>query len=85
MEVDPARARQLLEQVPVSFVIVDELEFMDVARRFALPAVSAGEWRLVRTFNRTRVYQYVGIIEKPPPPRFAGENRRTPISFPGLR
>jgi len=60
MEPDAARARQLLEDVPVSFVIVDDLDFLDIARRYALPAVSgeAANWRLVRKYNKTKIYQH---------------------------
>jgi hypothetical protein len=59
MEIDPAHARRLLEAVPVSYVIVDELEFADMSRRYALPAVEnhpAG-WRLVHEIDNTRIYE----------------------------
>ncbi len=51
MEPDPARARRLLEGVPVSYVIVDQLQFLDVSRRYALPAVKSDPvgWRLVHS------------------------------------
>jgi hypothetical protein len=51
MDQDPLRARRLLEAVPVSYVIVDELEFLDVSRRYALPAVKGDPlgWHLVHT------------------------------------
>src|SRR5262249_17073958 len=49
MEPDPTRARHLLERVPVSYVIVDQLQFLDLSRRYALPAVKSDPigWRLV--------------------------------------
>lgn len=58
MEVEPEVARRLLDGVPVSYVIVDQLPFLDVTRHFALPAVE-GEpgWRLVFEVDRTRVYE----------------------------
>jgi hypothetical protein len=59
MESDPIRARRLLEAVPVSYVIVDQLEFLDISRRYALPAVESdsAEWRLVKAFDDTRIYE----------------------------
>lgn len=59
-EADPARARRLLDGVPVSYVIVDQMPFLDVARHFALPAVANDpSWRLVYEVDRTRVYERV--------------------------
>ena len=58
MESDPVHARRLLEAVPVSYVIVDELEFVDISRRYALPAVENDptSWRLVHSIGATRIY-----------------------------
>ena len=58
MESDPAHARRLLEAVPVSYVIVDEFEFLDISRRYALPAVESDPagWRLVHAIDDTRIY-----------------------------
>ena len=58
MEDDPVRARELLESVPVSYVIVDEMDFLDISRHYALPAVlsAPGTWRLVHAIEGTRVY-----------------------------
>ena len=39
MESDPVRARLLLESVPVSYVLVDNWEFLDLSRRYARPAM----------------------------------------------
>lgn len=64
LEKDPARAHELLDSVPVTYVIVDELEFLDVSRRYAAPVVETfpQAWRLVylspggglRVYERTR-------------------------------
>jgi len=53
-EVDPVKAERLLEQVPVSYVVVDQLsEYLDVARRYAGPVVEHAEnrWRLIYASN----------------------------------
>ena len=58
MDPDPASAKRLLETVPVSYVIIDQLEFLDISRRYALPAIEndpAG-WHLVKNFDHTKVY-----------------------------
>jgi uncharacterized membrane protein len=59
MEADPARARRLLEAVPVSYVIIDELEFLDVSRRYARPAVESDpvDWSLVHSIGGTQIYE----------------------------
>ena len=56
MEAAPERARQLLESVPVSYVIVDKLKFVDISRRYADPAVESdrGTWRVVQSMHGTR-------------------------------
>ncbi len=48
-EPDPAAAEHLLSAVPVRWVIVDDLDFLDVSRRYAEPALTAHpeHWRLV--------------------------------------
>jgi hypothetical protein len=48
-EPDPAKAQRLLDSARVAYVIVDELAFLDVTRRYAQPVVTApGErWELV--------------------------------------
>lgn len=59
MEANPAVCRQLLDSVAASFVIIDELEFLDIARRYAAPALNepASGWTLVYQVDGTRVYQ----------------------------
>ena len=51
MEADPAEARRLLSSVPVRYVVLDSLDYLDLSQRYAGPAVhSAPErWRLVYT------------------------------------
>jgi hypothetical protein len=58
MEVDAAVARGLLEAVPVTHVIVDELAFLDISRRYAEPAVAEANsgWRKVYSDGGTHVY-----------------------------
>ena len=52
MEHDPAKARQLLESVPVSYVIVD--------RGYSLPAIedNVESWRLVQSLEGTKLYEH---------------------------
>ncbi|HEY0943759.1 MAG TPA: hypothetical protein VGD81_00770 [Opitutaceae bacterium] len=60
MEADPDEARRLLEAVPVSYLIVDELTFVDVSRRYGLPAVQSapGRWRAVHSIGATTIYTH---------------------------
>ena len=61
MEVDPHRERQLLEKVPVKYVIVDRLQALDVTRRYVLPAMDgANEWNLAHVIRGTRIYENTG-------------------------
>jgi hypothetical protein len=68
-EIDPAKAERLLEQVPVGYVVVDKLEFLDVGRRYAAPAVERARdrWPLIYAPNDSgpRIY---GRAEKNVPP-----------------
>lgn len=58
LEADAAYASQLLRDVPVSYVIVDSLDFLDMSKRYALPAVTSdpATWQLVHHVGRTSVY-----------------------------
>jgi hypothetical protein len=60
MDADPEQAHRLLETVPVSYVIVDELGPREFVRRYALPAVESHptSWRVVHTINGTRIYEH---------------------------
>jgi hypothetical protein len=70
MEADPDKAQELLEAVPVSYVIVDELDFLDVVRRYTKPALQRhpDRWRLVLTVPHTNTHIYQRVPESPPPP-----------------
>ncbi len=59
MEIDPEKARRLLETVPASWVIVDELNVLEISQRYARPAVESdpANWRLVNKFGGAQVYQ----------------------------
>jgi hypothetical protein len=61
MESDVSEERRLLASVPVSYVIIDKLEFLNVARRYARPAVEndPAEWRLVHSVGGTKTYEHV--------------------------
>jgi hypothetical protein len=64
MEVDPATAQRLLDSVPVDYLVVDQLSFLDVSRRYAEPVVHAypGRWTLLYTVpgTQTRIYYREG-------------------------
>jgi hypothetical protein len=59
MEPDPAHARRLIEAVPISYVIIDELKFLDMSRRYARPAVEGDPlgWHPVHSINGTQIYE----------------------------
>jgi hypothetical protein len=63
-ESDPAKAASLLDQVPVDYVVVDQLSFLDVGRRYAGPVVErAGDrWPLLYAANDSgpRIYRRAG-------------------------
>jgi hypothetical protein len=56
VEANPARVRQLLAGVPVSYVIVD--------RGYSLPAIENDSpgWRLVQSFDGTKLYERVATV-----------------------
>lgn len=61
MESDASLARRLLAAVPVSYVIIDKLEFLNVSRRYARPAVEGAptEWRLVYSVAGAKTYERI--------------------------
>lgn len=63
MEADPATAQRLLESCPVTYVILDELDFLDVARRYTAPMIQnyPQRWQLVFSAQEgeTRIYRRV--------------------------
>lgn len=62
-EIDAAEAERLLEGVPVDYLVVDDLEFVDVTRRYAEPVVRAypDRWTLVHgdPTSGSRIYRRV--------------------------
>lgn len=62
-EVDPRLAATLLDQVPVTYLIVDRLSFLDVGRRYTVPAIERvpDRWRLIYAANDSgpRIYRRV--------------------------
>jgi hypothetical protein len=60
-EAEVAAARRLLEAVPVRYLVVDSLEFIDVSRRYAAPVTRAysREWQLVYSSpdSTSRIYR----------------------------
>ena len=65
-EIDATRAQQLLDQAPASYLVVDNLEFLDVARRYAAPVVARfpDRWSLLYVPNDSgpRIYRRVGNV-----------------------
>ena len=62
-EVNPDRAIELLDQVPVSYLVVDDLKRPPISDRYAAPIVKhrPGDWKLVYTSpgETTQVYERV--------------------------
>ena len=60
-ESDAARAAALLAGVPVNYLVVDQLSFLDVSRRYAAPVARAdtAEWPLIYARNDSgpRIYR----------------------------
>lgn len=48
-EINPSDAQRLMDAVPLSYLVVDSLEFVDVGRRYTMPAIEAtpDAWKLV--------------------------------------
>jgi hypothetical protein len=63
-ESDPSKAESLLEQVPVRYVVVDNLSFLDIGRRYAAPVVEGARdrWPLLYAVNDSgpRIYRRAG-------------------------
>lgn len=59
MEADPVEERRLLDSVPASYAIVDQLEFSDMTRRYLQPALELdpGPWRIVQKVGGASVYE----------------------------
>jgi hypothetical protein len=60
-ETDPAEAERLLAAVPVAYLVIDDLDFLDVARRYGAAVVAAHpeRWQLVygRPNQGSRIYR----------------------------
>jgi hypothetical protein len=60
-EADVRATRRLLEEVPVRYLVVDSLEFVDVSRRYAAPVARAypREWQLIYSSadSTSRIYR----------------------------
>lgn len=57
MDLDPDQEQTLLDSVPVSYTIVDQLRALDVTRRYARPAMERDDdWREVWSRGGTRIY-----------------------------
>jgi 4-amino-4-deoxy-L-arabinose transferase-like glycosyltransferase len=64
-EADVRAARRLLEGVPVRYLVVDSLEFVDVSRRYAAPVARAypREWQLIYSSadSSSRIYRRADV------------------------
>lgn len=62
-EADPGRAAALLDSVPVTYLVVDQLSFLDVGRRYTVPAIrrAPDRWRLIYAVNDSgpKIYRRV--------------------------
>jgi hypothetical protein len=62
-EADPAVAQRLVDAVPVTYLVVDNLSFLDVGRRYTRPMIARdpGRWSLIYFANDTgpRIYRRV--------------------------
>jgi hypothetical protein len=67
-EADAAHAAALLDSVPVTYLVVDQLSFLDVGRRYTLPAIEqrTDRWRLIYAVNDSgpRIYRRAGASPK---------------------
>ena len=63
MEADPDHAQRLLDEVPVRFVVLDELQYPRISQRYAAPAVEdhPDTWRRIYRSpdGRARLYEHV--------------------------
>jgi hypothetical protein len=62
-ETDVSTAQQLIDSVPVNYLIVDNLEFADISRRYGAPVVEAYPegWKLIYSSGKkgSRIYRRV--------------------------
>jgi hypothetical protein len=68
-EIDSAKAAELLDGVPVTYLVVDQLSFLDVARRYAapVPRAAAAQWPQVYTMSDSgpRIYRRAAVNAAP--------------------
>ena len=59
MESNVDEAQRLLDQVPATFLIVDDLDFSDSSRRYLQPVITAygDRWKKAFTAPSTTIYQ----------------------------
>jgi hypothetical protein len=66
LEADAERARRLLEAIPVSYVIVDNMPPPNASRRYALPAMETDttNWRLSYTSESTKLFEHTDGVKQ---------------------
>jgi hypothetical protein len=68
-ESDPSKAESLLDQVPIRYLVVDKLSFLDVGRRYAAPVAERARerWPLLYAANDSgpRIYRRAGKTVTP--------------------
>lgn len=67
MSPDPREVLRLLDDAQVKYVVIDSLEFIDVARRYTLPAMLAdpSRWQPVHRVDQTIIYERIGQRVQP--------------------
>jgi hypothetical protein len=60
MEADPAKSQELLDSASVKYVIIDELGFLDIVKRYTRPTIEAnpGRWERIYTVPGTDTHVY---------------------------
>lgn len=67
LEADPNEARRLLDAVPVDYLVVDSLAFVDMTRRYGRPVVEAdpAAWETVfRSGDDVVIYRRIGRLSR---------------------
>ena len=69
-EIDAGRAQRLMDAVPLSYLVVDSLEFVDVGRRYTMPVIEAtpDRWEMVYrgAGGAPRIYRRMPMDSSPP-------------------
>ena len=68
-EADPADAQRLMDAVPLRYLVVDSLEFVDVGRRYTMPVIAAAPdgWEMVYRGAEGAPRIYRRSLESSPP------------------